>query len=482
METILSLSPQSLWKHFHSLTQIPRPSGQMEQISAFLLRFGQSLGLESIQDRQGNVLIKKPATAGMEGHPTVILQGHVDMVPQKNSHVAHDFSKDPIETIIDGEWVKANETTLGADNGIGAASIMAILESKELVHGPIEALFTVDEETGMYGAFALAPDFLQGKILLNTDTETEGELCIGCAGGVNAYITLQFKEEEVPQNDKAYSLSLKGLKGGHSGVDIHLGRGNANKIMFRLLKQLTSELDICLASFKGGTLHNAIPREAFAVFTIDPEDVSDLQAIVEEFNATICQEYEGIEDQITLTLEECALPKTILPEEIQSSIIHAINACPNGVARMIPSIPDIVETSSNLSIIDIENGTMKVTMLIRSSNDTCKEALCSSIESAFAITSAKFALEGNYSGWNPNVNSPILSKMKENYLKLFGNEPKVSIVHAGLECGIIGAITPGLDMVSFGPTIVHPHSPDEKVHIPSVEKYWTLLTNTLASL
>lgn len=476
---MLTLSPQPVWRNFHSLTQIPRPSGEMRQICAYLYQFGQDLGLETTKDSIGNIIIKKPATPGMEDRPTVILQGHIDMVPQKNSHVVHDFAKDPIKTIIDGEWVKACETTLGADNGIGVASIMAILESKEFAHGPIEALFTVDEETGMYGAFALSPQALQGKILLNTDTETEGELCVGCAGGVNAYITLQYKENVVPKEDVAYQLSLKGLKGGHSGVDIHLGRGNANKLLFRLLKVLTSELDICLASFQGGTLHNAIPREAFAIFTLPPENVELLQEIVEEYQAIFTSEYYGIEDQIILSLEQVDLPSTIVPEEIQDCIIHAVNACPDGIARMIPTIPDIVETSDNLSVINLGNGEMKITMLIRSSNDTCKEALCSSIESAFAITGAKFSLEGDYSGWNPDIQSPILQTMKQEYKQLFGEEPKVSIIHAGLECGIIGSIIPGLDMVSFGPTIVHPHSPDEKVYIPSVEKYWTLLTRIL---
>lgn len=484
METILSLSPKALWKNFHSLTQIPRPSAHTKAVSDFLVNFGKELGLETKQDEMGNVFIKKPATPGMEEKPTVILQGHIDMVPQKNNDTIHDFEKDPIQTIIDGGWVKAKGTTLGADNGIGVAAAMAVLETEDLVHGPVAALFTVDEETGMFGAFGLQPGFAEGNILLNLDTEEEGDICVGCAGGTNVNINLEYKEEAAPEGDIAYKIALTGLRGGHSGVEIHEGRANANKEMFRFLKDAVAELDMCLSSAQGGNMHNAIPREAYAIVTLQPENEEAFLEMVDDFEDMLVDEYEGIEDMSKLGFDasKCAMPEFIIPEEIQDSIIQAINACPNGVERMVPLMPTTVESSDNLSIVEVGGGKMHVLLLARSSSESRRPYICSSIESAFAITGAKVAFEGDYPGWDPNPDSKILKALKANYEKMYGKEPNVGSIHAGLECGIIGASVPGLDMVSFGPTICHPHSPDEKVDIATVERFWELLTITLAKI
>ena len=479
MSTILQLAPQNVWKHFYSLTQIPRPSGHMEKITEFLLNFGKGLGLEAFTDEAGNVIIRKPATPGMENRKGVILQAHMDMVPQKNNDTVHDFTKDPIETYVDGDWVKAKGTTLGADNGMGVAAIMAVLESTDLKHGPLEALITKDEETGMYGAFGLKPGTLQGEILLNLDSEDEGELYIGCAGGVDFTADMAYQEEKPVEGWVARKLTLKGLRGGHSGLEINQGRGNANKLLARVVHDLLVEFDCQLACFEGGNMRNTIPREAHAVLLFNPEDMEDLNGYIQEYETQMAAEYHPIESGITLKIEEVEVPASVVPEEIQDNLIDALMACQNGVMRMIPTIPDTVETSSNLAIVYIGKGEAKVQILARSSCDTMKDFLADSLTACFAMAGMKVQLSGAYSGWQPNVDSPILHAMKLSYKQQFGVEPAVKVIHAGLECGIIGANCTGLDMISFGPTLRSPHSPDERAYIPSVAKFYDFLTATL---
>lgn len=479
MSTILNLTPQNVWKHFYSLTQIPRPSGHMEKITKFLVDFGKGLGLETFVDEIGNVIIRKPATPGMENRKGVILQAHMDMVPQKNNDTIHDFTKDPIQTYIDGDWVKAKGTTLGADNGLGVAAIMAILEDKNLKHGPLEALITKDEETGMYGAFGLKPGTMKGEILLNLDSEDEGELYIGCAGGIDISATMEYKEQEPVDGFVARKLTLKGLRGGHSGLEINQGRGNANKLLARIIHDLLIEFDSQLASFEGGNMRNAIPREAHAVLVFNPEDMDGLEDYIKEYEAQLNDEYASIESDITLKMEDMVVPASVVPTEIQDNLINALMACQNGVMRMIPTVPDTVETSSNLAIVTIVGGKAAIHILARSSCDTMKDFLADSLSACFAMAGMKVELSGAYSGWQPNVDSPILHAMKLSYKQQFGVEPAVKVIHAGLECGIIGANCPGLDMISFGPTLRSPHSPDERALISTVPKFYDFLVATL---
>ena len=463
-----------MWESFHALTQIPRPSGKKEEVAAFLVNYGKSLGLETLQDEIGNVLIRKPASAGMEDHPGIILQGHMDMVPQKNNDRVFDFEKDPIEAYVEdnGEWVTANGTTLGADNGIGVATAMAILADKNVVHPPLEALFTVDEETGMYGAFDLKGGWLRGKYLLNLDSETEGELYVGCAGGVDTTATFSYEPVETEEGDIAVRISLTGCKGGHSGCDIHLQRANAIKQLFRVLKEAVTNYEARLAMVEGGSLRNAIPREASAIVTIPAENYDDLCDLVARMEDQLLVEYDGIETDLKLSAEEVACPKTEMPEDVQDFLIHAITLCPHGVYRMIPEMPDIVETSNNLAMIDTKDGKVTVCCLTRSSVESRKEELASVIQSAFSLAGADVQFSGAYPGWQPNFKSNLLKVMKETYEKEFGNSPRIVTIHAGLECGIIGSNYPNMEMISFGPTIEHPHSPDERVNIATVQKFY----------
>ena len=481
MSEILSLAPQNVWKHFYSLTQIPRPSGHLEKIQAFLLEFGKSIGVETFQDEVGNIIYRKPATPGMENRKGVILQAHMDMVPQKNNDTVHDFVTDPIQTYIDGDWVKAKGTTLGGDNGIGVAAIMAVMEDKTLVHGPLEALITADEETGMFGAFGLKPGTVSGEILLNLDSEDEGELYIGCAGGEDLTATLEYKEEETAPEDVALKVTLKGLRGGHSGLEINEGRANANKLMARFMNQVIAFDEACLVSWNGGNMRNAIPRECEVVITIPAEEEADVLEFVKECETQWNEEYHVHETPITFTAERVDLPKMMVPDEIRDNLVDAIYACQNGVLRMIPTIPDTVETSSNLAIVNIGGGKAEIKILTRSSRDSMKDYLNTSLESCFSMAGMQVVRSGSYSGWEPNVHSPILKAMKESYQAQFGNEPAGKVIHAGLECGIIGAVVPGLDMISFGPTMRSPHSPDERCYIPTVSKFYDFLTATLAN-
>ncbi len=479
-----NLEPKGVWTNFYSLTQIPRPSGKKQEISDFLANYGRSLGLETIVDQIGNVIIRKPAYPGYENHPGVILQGHMDMVPQKNSDKVFDFEKDPIEAYVEdnGEWVTANGTTLGADNGIGVATALAILADKSVVHPPLEAFFTVDEETGMYGAFDLKGGVLKGKYLLNLDSETEGELYVGCAGGVDTEATFDFEPVEVEEGDIAIKINLFGCKGGHSGCDIHLQRANAIKLLFRVLKDAVANYEARLACVEGGSLRNSIPREACAVVTIPAEGKDEFLEFIADYEDLFIREYDGVEDNIHLEAEEIECPKTEMPEDVQDFLIHAITLCPHGVYRMIPEMPDIVETSNNLAIINTEDKKVSVICLTRSSVESRKEELRQIIHSAFALAGADVQFSGAYPGWKPNFKSNLLAVMKDIYNKEFGNDPRVVTIHAGLECGIIGRNYPGMEMISFGPTIEHPHSPDERVNIATVQKLYKYVLAILKAL
>ena len=476
---LVALKPALVWKHFAEIVRIPRPSSHEEKIRKYVMDFAKSRGLECKEDAAHNVYVRKPASKGMEDRKGVILQAHLDMVPQKNNDTVHDFEKDPIETYIDGDWVKAKGTTLGADNGLGVAAIMAVLEAKDLKHGPLEALITKDEETGMYGAFGLKPGTLNGEILLNLDSEDEGELYIGCAGGMDVTATLEYKELAPEAGDIAVKVTLKGLRGGHSGLEINEGRANANKLLVRFVREAVASYEARLASWEGGNMRNAIPREAHAVITIPAENEEELLGLVKYCEDLFNEEYSTIETPISFTAERVEVPAGQVPEEIQDNLIDAIFACQNGVTRMIPTVPDTVETSSNLAIITIGEGKAAIKILARSSSDSMKEYLTTSLESCFSMAGMKVELSGSYSGWQPNVDSPILHAMTLSYKQQFGVEPAVKVIHAGLECGIIGANCPGLDMISFGPTLRSPHSPDERAYIPSVTKFYDFLVATL---
>lgn len=481
---ITKLEPKALWENFYSLTQIPRPSNNEEQIQDFIYNYGLQLGLETIKDDAGNIIIKKPATPGMEDRKGVILQGHLDMVPQKNSDKLHDFTKDPIEAFIDGEWVTANGTTLGADNGIGVSAAMAVLASKDLVHGPVEALFTATEETGMDGAEGLKPGILTGEILLNTDSEDEGELYVGCAGGEDTNVRFTYKEVDVPANHVAFKLNVTGLKGGHSGMDIILQRGNANKVFFRLLDKVYSKSDVRLASIDGGSLRNAIPREAFGVITVDANQVDTFKEIVEDEFKVIQNELAATEPGMKLELLETELPRELVDEKTQANLTKGVIACPNGVIRMSDSMPGLVETSSNLASVKLDavGKTIDIACLMRSSVDSAKVDLGKRIEAVFCLAGAKVGFSGAYPGWQPNMESPILKTMQKVYEGKYGKVPEIRAIHAGLECGILGGIYPNWDMISFGPTIRFPHSPDEKVNIKTVQKFWDFLVETLKNI
>lgn len=480
MSTDLSgLKPEALWRHFEALTRIPRPSKKEGKVIEFIKNFGSELGLETIVDSVGNVIIKKPATPGMEDRKGVVLQSHLDMVPQANSDKDFDFEKDPIEAYIEDGWVTANGTTLGADNGMGVAATMAVLESKDLEHGPIEALFTIDEETGMTGAFGLKPGLLEGDILLNMDSEDEGELYIGCAGGINANTELEYKEVDAPDNDVPYLVKISGLKGGHSGIDIPLYRGNANKLLFRLLKKGVSEYGLKISEVEGGSLRNAIPREAWAKVTISKGNEDGFLKYVKDYEKTIQNEYSTVDPDLKVTCESMPKPGKVMEEQAQRDFINAIYACPNGVIRMSNDMEGLVETSTNLAVIKIKDGKAEALSLIRSSVDSAKYDLAEMVKSVFELAGAKNFFDGDYPGWKPNPKSAILEEMRGIYNTRFGKIPEIKAIHAGLECGLIGGVYPNLDMISFGPTIRNPHSPDEKVNIETVEKFWDFLVETL---
>ena len=481
-QSIKDLKPNAVWRIFYELTRIPRPSKKEKRAAEFVRKFGERLKLKTIVDDTGNVIIKKPATPGMENRKGIILQAHLDMVPQKNSDKKHDFENDPIEAYIDGDWVKAKGTTLGSDNGIGVAATLAVLEATNLKHGPLEALFTVDEETGMTGAFNLKPGLLEGKILLNLDSEDEGELCIGCAGGMNSTGRIVYKTEPVPADSKAWKLSLTGLKGGHSGVDINLGRGNSNKLLNRFMLDATKRFKMRLSSIDGGSLRNAIPRESFAIVTVPEKYTRNFLSAVKKFEALLKSEIGTVETDLKFTVDPSEMPESVIGKNTQVKLFKAVYGMPNGVIRMSTEMEGIVETSSNLAIIKSENGLIELRCLLRSSVDSAKEDLGVAIQSVLELAGAKVTHDGSYPGWKPDVDSAVLQIMKKVYTQKFGKAPEVKVIHAGLECGIIGDVYKELDMVSFGPTIKFPHSPDEKVHIKSVENFWEYLIETLKSI
>jgi dipeptidase D len=479
MSDIRKLEPEPLWSYFHEITQIPHPSKKEKKLVEYMVEFGRENNLETTVDNTGNVIMRKPATKDMENRKGVIIQTHLDMVPQKNSDKQHDFEKDPIETITDGDWVKANGTTLGSDNGIGVAAAMTVLASKDIVHGPVEALFTIDEETGMTGAFGLQKGLLRGDILMNLDSEDEGELYVGCAGGIDVSIKKEYAEEKSPHGMTAFKIVAKGLKGGHSGVDIALGRANSNKIMVRFLMQAESDFGIMLAEVAGGDLRNAIPRESYSIVLVPGIKASEFGKFVEEYEKMYKTEFSDTEPDLSFTAEKVDVPVRIMNQGDQYRIIRALFACPNGVQRMSQSMKGLVETSNNLAIVKCTGGKFEAHNLTRSSVDSAKEATAWKIAAVFHLINAEVTLSGSYPGWKPNMNSPILKTMSDVYKKMYNKTPEIKAIHAGLECGIIGGVYPNLDMISFGPTIRFPHSPDEKVHIPSVKKFFDFLCETL---
>ncbi len=480
--TIRDLDPSLVWKNFYALTQIPRPSKKEGKAVEYLYGFGKSLGLETIKDEVGNIIIKKPATPGMEGRRGVILQGHIDMVPQKNADKVHDFEKDPITTLVDGDWVRADGTTLGADNGLGVAVALSVLESRDLKHGPVEVLVTVDEETGMTGANALKPGLLDGDILINLDSETEGELYVGCAGGLDATASIKYEMKPAPAGYKAYRISAKGMKGGHSGMDIILYRANANKVLARVLVPLLRD-GVKLVSVDGGNMRNAIPREAFADVLVPEGMVSAVESHIASVQKDIRNEYAATDPDAGLLMEPLAsTPASYIDDAAALAMFRAVNACPNGVWRMSDAVPGLVETSNNVAIVSAADGLFQVKTLMRSSVDSEKEALAEEFRSLFELAGAETSFTGGYSGWAPNSNSLILHTMKKVYSGMYGKEPAVMAIHAGLECGILGGTYPHWDMVSCGPTILSPHSPDERVNIPSVKKWWDFLVKVLEEI
>lgn len=483
MDSIKNLQPNAIWQNFYKLTQVPRPSHHEEKAREFMLKWAKENNIEAVMDEAGNIIMRKPATPGMENRKGVILQGHLDMVPQKNEDTAHNFETDPIQAYVDGEWVRAKGTTLGADNGMGVAAGMAILTSTDIPHGPVEVLITATEETGMDGANGLKPGLLHGDILLNLDSETEGELYVGCAGGIDASAAFKYKEEKLPDGVKAYRLAVKGLKGGHSGMDINLGRGNSNKLLFRFLKTYAQDLQLRLSTVSGGSLRNAIPRESFAVVVLPAGNASRLQAAVKKAESIYRAELLAKEPDLQVMAEETALPAFVIDACTQARLTNSILACPNGAVRMIDSMPDTVETSNNLAIVQSEEGKIVIKTLLRSSVETAKEALAQTLKAVFELASAdEITFEGGYPGWKPNPDSAILKEMQELYEQLYGKKPAIMAIHAGLECGILGSKYPNWDMISFGPTICSPHSPDERVNIASVGKFWDYLKATLKNI
>jgi len=482
MSEIKNLNPQRVWKNFYSLTQIPRPSKKEAKVIAFMKKFGEDLGLETIVDEVGNVIIRKPATKGMENRKGIIFQGHLDMVPQKNSDKVHDWEKDPIDAFVDGDWVTANGTTLGADNGMGCAAAMAVLEATDLVHGPIEALFTIDEETGMTGAINLQPNVLKGDILMNLDSEDEGELYVGCAGGVDVNVSMKYKELPLPSGFVAYNLAVTGLKGGHSGMDINIGRANSNKILFRFLNHCLYNFDVKLCSAQGGSLRNAIPRESFAVVAVPEKEAAKFEEMVKKYDTIFSAEFAKTEPNMKMKAEKTATPSKMIEHEAMVKIVKATFACPHGVVRMSDAMPGLVETSNNLAIVKCLDEEFIVNCLCRSSVDSAKEGTMYKIGTVFDLIGANVSFDGAYPGWKPNMDSPILKTMQKTYNELYGKTPEIKAIHAGLECGILGSVYPAWDMISFGPTIRYPHSPDEKVNIPSVQKFWDYIVETLKNV
>jgi len=474
------LEPSLLWKHFNDLNAVPRPSKKEERVIQFMIDFAARIGLPCDTDEVGNVKITKPATPGMENRKTVVLQSHLDMVHQKNNDTVFDFDTQGIEMYVDGDWVRARGTTLGADNGIGVAAIMAVLERSDIAHPPIEALFTIDEETGMTGAKSLKPNWIKGEVLLNLDTEEDDEIDIGCAGGIDTTATLDYKSESPAADSVGIKVVVSGLKGGHSGMDIHKGHGNANKWLVRLLLDTEERFGLRLARFDGGGLRNAIPREASAELAV--LDVSGFKAHIGTMSEKIAAEFGSIEPNLNIGVVEVACPKDVVPLDTQQKILAALMAMPNSVFRMSPDMEDLVETSSNLARVIIEPEHFEMHSLQRSSVESTKDEIAAAVRSVFMLMGADVTHSGSYPGWKPNPNSAITELLVQKYRQQFNEEPQVVACHAGLECGLIGEAYPQLDMISFGPTIRGAHSPDERVSISSVQKFWGYLVEILKDI
>ncbi|GLP96918.1 aminoacyl-histidine dipeptidase [Paraferrimonas sedimenticola] len=482
MASLQHLSPQPLWHWFEQICSIPHPSKHEQQLIEHIKAWVETQPKVTLkQDATGNLILSKPATPGMEDRKGVVLQAHLDMVPQKNNDKDHDFVTDPIETLIDGEWLTANGTTLGADNGIGMASALAVLQSDDIEHGPLEVLLTVDEEAGMTGAFGLQSDSLNGEILINTDSEQEGEIYMGCAGGIDASLRLPVSYQAA-ESQTAFQLTVKGLKGGHSGCDIHLGRGNANKLLGRFLFAAPAELQLALAAIQGGSLRNAIPREGQAQFTIASDKVDALNAYVAEFTAIVTKELSVAEPNLTIELNGIDAPAEVMQSASQQTLVNTLHACPNGVVRMSDAIEGVVETSLNLGVVTVAEGTATILCLIRSLDDSSRNNVETTLAALAQLAGAEVSFTGAYPGWKPDNSSPVMALVRDLYQELFQREPDIMVIHAGLECGLFKKPYPEMDMVSIGPTIKFPHSPDEKVHIESVAQYWQLLTQLLKAI
>jgi len=482
MSEILNLKPERIWYFFNEICKIPRPSRKEEKIAAWLVNFGKTNNLETLTDEAGNILIRKPATKGKEHAKTVVLQSHIDMVCEKNASTVHDFEKDPIIPLVDGGWVKAKGTTLGADDGIGIAAQLAILESKDIPHGHVECLFTVDEETGLTGAFALKPDFVKGRVLLNLDSEDEGQLFIGCAGGKGTSISFSYKKESVPENISAFKVSVTGLKGGHSGDDINKGLGNAVKIINRFLLNASEKYFLRISVLNGGNLHNAIAREAFADIVIPELNKNKFIEYAKKYQDIIKEELRVMEPDLRFTVESAEKPAFIIDSDTQFRLLNALYACPHGVIAMTADMPELVETSTNLASVKTLENEILIQTSQRSSIESSKNDIACMVASVFKLAGAKVTHGEGYPGWKPNINSEILSIMKNTYIRLFDKTPKVLAIHAGLECGVIGEKYPGMDMISFGPTLRGVHSPDERINIESVEMFWKLLVEGLNNI
>lgn len=479
---IRNLEPKIIWNHFADLNAIPRPSKKEEQVIEFMMNFGKNLHLETFTDSMGNVIIKKPATKNFEDRKTIVLQSHLDMVHQKNSSTIFDFENEGINMFIEEDWVTADGTTLGADNGMGVAAIMAVLSSKEIQHPTIEALFTIDEETGMTGAMGLKPGLLEGEILLNLDTEEDDEIGMGCAGGVDITATRKYSEELTPDNAKGFSITVKGLNGGHSGMDIHKGLGNANKIMNRLLFEGFTKFGLRISEINGGSLRNAIPRESKAIVSIDAVSMEIFLKEIQQLITRIKNEFLTVEPNLIIEIQKVTTPEKVMEVGVQENFIKAIYTSLNGVYRMSPTISGLVETSNNIARVIAKEGLIKINCLTRSSSDSSKQDLTNSLKSAFELAGFDIEVSGEYPGWQPNIHSKILEVVSNIYEELHGKKARVAACHAGLECGILGQNYPTMDMVSFGPTILGAHSPDEKVSISSTQKFWNFLQEILKNI
>jgi dipeptidase D len=481
-DKIAQLNPQRLWYYFLEICRIPHPSKKEEQIVRYLMDFGKKMGLETITDEAGNVLIRKPGTSGKEKIQSVILQSHIDMVCEKNADTDHDFERDPIVSWIDGDWVKAKGTTLGADDGIGIAAMLAVLESTNITHGPLECLFTIDEETGLTGAFGIKPGFLKSSILINLDSEDEGQLFIGCAGGADTTASFKLETEPVPEDTLGYKVSITGLKGGHSGDDINKGLGNAVKLLNRFLWNTAQDFQMRVSSIDTGNLRNAIAREGFAIIVLPKKFKTDFEEYANQFQQTLIEELHTTEPYIKFGIEACTFPESVLLPDLEFRLLNAIYACPHGVIQLSRDIPNFVETSTNLASVKFTDNRIQITTSQRSSVESAKKDILNMVASVFKLAGAGIEQSTGYPGWKPNPDSVLLSLCVDSYRKLFHQEPMVLAIHAGLECGLIGAIYPGMDMVSFGPTIKRAHSPDERLEIKSVVKFWDLLLHVLQKI